>query len=84
MDQLADATAAEELEDDEMTEFATKDIFRASRLSFLGVSNSHVEKDSAQIGRNEKLSPLLDYKEQNERHADYRRRKSLALRGLPI
>jgi hypothetical protein len=84
MDQLADATAAEELEDDEMTEFATKDIFRASRLSSLGVSNSHVEKDSAQIARNEKLSPLLHYKEQNERHADYRQRKSLALRGIQI
>jgi hypothetical protein len=30
-----------------MTEFAAKDIFRASTLSLLGVSNSHVEKDRA-------------------------------------
>ena len=41
------------------TEFAAKDIFRASGLSLLGVSNSHVEKDRAQIIINESLSPLL-------------------------
>jgi hypothetical protein len=41
------------------TEFAAKDIFRASGLSLLGVSNSHVEKDRAQIIVNESLSPLL-------------------------
>jgi len=28
-----------------ITEYAAKDIFRASGLSLLGVSNSHVEKD---------------------------------------
>jgi hypothetical protein len=33
--------------------------FRASGLSLLGVSNSHVEKDQAKIIRGEKLSPLL-------------------------
>jgi hypothetical protein len=42
-----------------ITEFAAKDIFRASGLSLLGVSNSHVEKDRAQIIVNESLSPLL-------------------------
>jgi hypothetical protein len=41
------------------TEFAAKDIFRASGLSLLGVSNSHVEKDRAQIIISESLSPLL-------------------------
>jgi hypothetical protein len=40
-------------------EFAAKDIFRASGLSLLGVSNSHVEKDRAQIIISESLSPLL-------------------------
>jgi hypothetical protein len=42
-----------------MTEFAAKDIFRASGLSLLGISNSHVEKDRTQIILNESLSPLL-------------------------
>ena len=42
-----------------MTEFAAKDIFRASGLSLLGVSNSHVQQDRTQIIRNESLSPLL-------------------------
>lgn len=47
------------LEGAEMTEFAAKDIFRASGLSLLGVSNSHVEKDRTRIILNEALSPLL-------------------------
>jgi disulfide oxidoreductase YuzD len=46
-----------------MTAFPAKDIFRASGLSLLGVSNSHVEKDRAEIARNEKLSPLLLFRE---------------------
>ena len=36
-----------------------KDIFRASGLSLLGVSNSHVEKDRKKIRRGRQLSPLL-------------------------
>ena len=43
----------------EMTQFKAKDIFRASGLSQLGVSNSHVEKDREQIDKDEALSPLL-------------------------
>jgi hypothetical protein len=42
-----------------MTEYAAKDIFRSSRLSLLGVSNSHVQEDQAIIIREEELSPLL-------------------------
>ncbi len=63
MEPLAAATIATELEKAEMTKFAAKDIFRASGLSLLGVSNSHVEKDTAEIIRNEKLSPLLLYRD---------------------
>jgi len=51
------------LKNAKMTNFAAKDIFRAPGLSLLGVSNSHVEKDRAQIARNEKLSPLLVYRD---------------------
>jgi len=40
-------------------EFKAKDIFRASRLSLLGVSNSHVARDQRKIDAGEQLSPLL-------------------------
>ena len=40
-------------------EFKAKDIFRASRLSLLGVSNSHVERDQRKIAGGTPLSPLL-------------------------
>ena len=43
----------------EITQFKSKDIFRASGLSLLGVSNSHVAKDSKKIRDGKALSPLL-------------------------
>ena len=39
--------------------FKAKDIFRASGLSLLGVSNEHVEKDRRKIRDGTPLSPLL-------------------------
>ena len=42
-----------------VTKFKAKDIFRASRLSLLGVSNYHVKKDRKKIKAGESLSPLL-------------------------
>jgi hypothetical protein len=42
-----------------VTTFKSKDIFRASGLSFLGVSNYFVEKDRKKILEGQKLSPLL-------------------------
>ncbi|HTQ72655.1 MAG TPA: hypothetical protein VMI74_00050 [Burkholderiales bacterium] len=39
--------------------FKSKDIFRASGLSLLGVSNSHLQRDREKIREGEKLSPLL-------------------------
>ena len=84
MDQQAAKAAAKELENAKMTEFAAKDIFRASGLSLLGISDSHVEKDRAQIARDEKLSPLVAVQGQSERQVDYRRRLSSALRGLQV
>jgi hypothetical protein len=50
VDQLKKATVAM---------FAAKDIFRASGLSLMGVSNIHVEKDRRKIVSGEALSPLL-------------------------
>jgi hypothetical protein len=40
-------------------EFKAKDIFRASALSLLGISNAHVEKDRQKIRSGQALSPLL-------------------------
>jgi hypothetical protein len=42
-----------------ITEFHAKDLFRASSLSLLGISNSHVEHDRRKITAGVKLSPLL-------------------------
>jgi hypothetical protein len=42
-----------------MTAFKAKDIFRASGLSLLGVSNGHVKRDRSKIKAGQDLSPLL-------------------------
>ena len=42
-----------------VVQFKAKDIFRASTLSLLGVSNSHVDKDRRKIDKGVALSPLL-------------------------
>ena len=42
-----------------MVDFKSKDIFRASGLPLLGVSNSHVDKDRQKIKSGIQLSPLL-------------------------
>jgi hypothetical protein len=42
-----------------MSKRKAKDIFRASRLSLLGVSNFHVKKDRKKIKAGTALSPLL-------------------------
>jgi hypothetical protein len=43
----------------EIVQFKAKDIFRASQLSLLGVSNSHIERDKKKIKNGTPLSPLL-------------------------
>lgn len=42
-----------------LSAFKSKDIFRASGLSLLGISNSHVDRDRAKIRKGKHLSPLL-------------------------
>lgn len=42
-----------------MAKFHAKDIFRASGLSLLGISNSRVERDREKILSGQQLSPLL-------------------------
>jgi len=43
----------------ESVKFAAKDIFRASGLSMLGVSNTHVRRDQKKITSGKAISPLL-------------------------
>ena len=57
--------AAEKLRSAGITLVPAKDIFRASGVSLLGVSNSHVEKDRARIILGETLSPLLLFRDTN-------------------
>jgi hypothetical protein len=48
-----------ELRKARVVEFKAKDIFRASRLSLLGISNSHVENDRRKIRMRCEISPIL-------------------------
>jgi len=48
-----------ELKKAPISEFKAKDIFRASALSLLGVSNSHVQKDQQKIESGQAIAPLL-------------------------
>jgi len=48
-----------ELRNAEITSFKAKDIFRASELSLLGVSNGHIKKNVKKIKEGKALSPIL-------------------------
>jgi len=57
-----DSTAkayVEKLRHVSLSEYKAKDLFRASGLSLLGVSNGHVAKDEQKIEGGQALSPLL-------------------------
>jgi len=58
-DEPTAAAQADKLKRAPMSKFKAKDIFRASGLSLLGVSNSHVKKDKEKIKVGKALSPLL-------------------------
>jgi hypothetical protein len=58
-DEQTAANYVSRLLDAPMSEFKSKDIFRASSLSLLGVSNAHLEKDQKKIKKGRGLSPLL-------------------------
>ncbi len=61
------AEIVERLTSAPVTEFKAKDIFRASGLSLLGVSNSHVEKDLSKIADGKALSPILLVRREGEK-----------------
>jgi hypothetical protein len=58
-DEKAAARRVKRLKHAPVSEFKAKDIFRASGLSLLGISNSHVDKDRQKIRSGRALSPLL-------------------------
>lgn len=47
------------LKESKISYFKAKDIFRASKLSLLWISNSHIKKDQIKIKKKIALSPLL-------------------------
>jgi hypothetical protein len=58
-DESVAAKYVERLRKTPMSKFKAKDIFRASGLSLLGISNSHVEHDRKKVLAGKSLSPLL-------------------------
>jgi hypothetical protein len=58
-DESAAAAHVDKLKRASICQFKAKDIFRASSLSLLGISNAHVEKDRGKIESGKQLSPLL-------------------------
>ena len=58
-DKAATAKFVEKLRKAPMSKFKAKDIFRASGLSLLGISNSHVEHDRKKVLAGQSFSPLL-------------------------
>jgi hypothetical protein len=50
---------AEQLKKATIIQFKSKDLFRASSLSLLGISNIHIKRDIKKIKNGESLSPLL-------------------------
>ena len=58
-DELTAATYVNKLKHASISVYKAKDIFRASGLSLLGISNSHVQNDQQKIQSEHELSPLL-------------------------
>ena len=58
-DEPTSAVHVDKLKRAPVSKFKAKDIFRASDLSLLGVSNSHVKVDRKKIKSGKALSPLL-------------------------
>ena len=58
-DEKITTDVVKKLEAAPITHFKAKDIFRASGLSLLGISNLHVERDAKKIKKGVSLSPIL-------------------------
>jgi len=58
-DEKIAAGLVKKLRQAKVSEFKAKDIFRASGLSLLGISNFHVKADQRKIREGREVSPLL-------------------------
>ena len=58
-DEKITAGLVKKLRQAKVSEFKAKDIFRASGLSLLGISNFHVKADQRKIREGREVSPLL-------------------------
>ncbi len=58
-DEHVAATKVSELKRAATSDFKGKDLFRASGLALLGISNAHIERDRQKIQAQQQLSPLL-------------------------
>ena len=58
-DEQTATTYVDKLKRASISEYKAKDIFRASGLSLLGISNSYVKKDQQKLQSGDDLSPLL-------------------------
>ena len=58
-DEQTATTYVDKLKRASISEYKAKDIFRASGLSLLGISNSHIKKDQQKLQSGDYLSPLL-------------------------
>ena len=65
-DETAAAKYVDQLRKAPISKFKAKDIFRASGLSLLGISNSHVEHDREKVLAGQSLSPLLLVRDPND------------------
>ena len=65
-DETTAAKYVDQLRKAPISKFKAKDIFRASGLSLLGISNSHVVHDREKVLAGQSLSPLLLVRDPND------------------
>ena len=65
-DETTAAKYVDQLRKAPISKFMAKDIFRASGLSLLGISNSHVVHDREKVLAGQSLSPLLLVRDPND------------------
>ncbi len=58
-DELKASLFVKKLRKAEIVEFKSKDVFRASSLSLIGISNEHVQKNIDEINNGTSISPIL-------------------------
>ena len=63
------AKYVERLRKKPLSQFKAKDLFRASGLPLLGISNAHIQKDQKKIRAGKRLSPLLIVRDERNRKA---------------